>query len=154
MALDVGSKTIGVAVSDPLGVTAQGVEVIRRRRWEQDRKRLQELVEKYEVERLLIGLPRRTTGEWGPEADKIRAFGERLEEALQLPVTYWNEWFSTRSAEQVLLEADLSRRRRREVIDQVAAAVILQHYLDSRAGKETGCSAKPDIKGEKDGLPQ
>jgi putative Holliday junction resolvase len=131
MGLDLGTKTIGVAVSDLLGLTAQGIKVIRRHTWDEDIQELEQLVQDYEVEEMVIGLPRRTTGDLGPEAERIRGEGDKLGKVLGLPVTYWNEWFSTVSAEQVLLEADVSRRRRREVIDQVAAAIILQNHLDS-----------------------
>ncbi len=131
MGLDMGTKTIGVAVSDPLGLTAQGIAVIRRHNWDKDMKELQKVIDEYGVEKILIGLPRRTTGELGPEAEKVHKEGRKLEAALGLPVMYWNEWFSTSSAEQVLLAADMSRQRRRQVIDQVAAAIILQSYLDS-----------------------
>ena len=131
MGLDIGTKTIGVAVSDPLGLTAQGVKVIRRHTWNEDIQELSRIVEDYQVEELLIGLPRRTSGVLGPEAERIQREGDKLGKALGLSVTYWNEWFSTVSAERVLLEADVSRERRRQVIDGVAAAIILQNYLDS-----------------------
>lgn len=136
MGLDIGTKTIGVAVSDLLGLTAQGVGVIRRRDWGKDIEELRRMTAQYEVGRLLIGLPRRTTGEIGPEAQKVQAEGKKIGEALGLDVVYWNEWFSTASAEQALLEADLSRQKRRQVIDRVAAAIILQSYLDSVAYKK------------------
>ncbi len=136
MGLDIGTKTIGIAVSDLLGLTAQGVGVIRRRDWGKDIEELKKLVAEYQVDQLLIGLPRRTTGILGPEAEKIQAEGDKIGAALGLKVIYWNEWFSTASAEQVLLAADLSRQRRRQVIDRVAAAIILQSYMDSAAYKE------------------
>ncbi|NMB44958.1 MAG: Holliday junction resolvase RuvX [Firmicutes bacterium] len=136
MGLDIGTKTIGVAVSDLLGLTAQGITVIRRRTWDEDIRALEEVVKDYQVEELLIGLPRRTTGAFGPEAERIRAEGDKIGKALGLPVTYWDEWFSTVSAEQVLLAADVSRKRRREVVDRIAAAIILQNYLDSREHQE------------------
>lgn len=138
MGLDIGTKTIGVAVSDPLGWTAQGIKVIRRHTWADDIQELKDTVLEYQVEELLIGLPRRTTGDLGPEAEKIQLEGDKIGEALGLPVTYWNEWFSTVSAEQVLLAADVSRKRRRQVIDRLAAAIILQNFLDSQAYREGG----------------
>lgn len=136
MGLDVGTKTIGVAVSDPMGLIAQGIKVIRRHTWAEDITELKQVVEDYRVEEILIGLPRRTTGALGPEAEKIQAEGDKIGEALGLPVIYWDEWFSTVSAEQILLEADVSRKRRRQVIDGIAAAIILQNYLDSREYRE------------------
>ncbi|HHV93236.1 MAG TPA: Holliday junction resolvase RuvX [Firmicutes bacterium] len=131
MGLDIGTKTIGVAVSDPLGLTAQGVTVIRRSVWERDVQALQELVDKYSVSKVVIGLPRRSTGDLGPEAVRMQAEGDKIEKALGLPVVYWDEWFTTVSAEQMLLEADVSRKRRRQIIDQIAAVILLQNYLDS-----------------------
>ncbi|HHT68499.1 MAG TPA: Holliday junction resolvase RuvX [Firmicutes bacterium] len=132
LGLDVGEKTIGVAVSDPMGWTAQGVTVIRRTSKEKDLAALNSLVEKYKVERFVVGLPRRTDGSYGPETDKIYQFGAELEREFDLPVEYWDERFSTVQAERVLLEGDVSRAKRRQVIDQVAAAVILQAYLDRK----------------------
>ena len=129
MGLDMGTKTIGVAVSDPLGLTAQGIAVIRRHNWDKDMKELQKVIDEYGGEDSSdcpVALR-----ELGPEAEKVHKEGRKLEAALGLPVMYWNEWFSTSSAEQVLLAADMSRQRRRQVIDQVAAAIILQSYLDS-----------------------
>ncbi|NLA57614.1 MAG: Holliday junction resolvase RuvX [Firmicutes bacterium] len=135
MGLDIGTKTIGVAVSDPLGLTAQGVTVIRRSVWDRDVQALQELAKKYGVEQVVIGLPRRSTGELGPEAVRMQAEGDKIEKILGLPVVYWDEWFTTVSAEQILLEADVSRKRRRQIVDQIAAVIILQNYLDSLASQ-------------------
>lgn len=133
MGLDVGEKTIGVAVSDPLGWTAQGISVIRRTALQEDLKALSAIIQEYDVTKLLVGLPRRTDGSYGPEADKIYSFGGELERKLKLPVEYWDERFSTVAARRILLEGDVSRAKRRQVIDKVAAAVILQAYLDSKA---------------------
>lgn len=136
MGLDLGTKTIGVAVSDLLGLTAQGIKVIQRHTWADDIRELQQVVSEYEVKQLLIGLPRRTTGDLGPEAERIQQEGDKIGGALDLPVIYWDEWFSTVSAERVLLAADVSRKRRRQVIDRIAAAIILQSFLDSQAHRE------------------
>lgn len=136
MGLDVGTKTIGVAVSDLLGLTAQGVGVIRRQNWKKDLAELRKFAEEYEATKLLVGLPRRTTGVLGPEAERIQKEGRKIGSALGLEIVYWNEWFSTVSAEQALLEADMSRKKRRQVIDRVAATIILQSYLDSAAFKK------------------
>lgn len=130
MGLDVGEKTIGVAISDELGLTAQGLEVIRRTSHKQDITRLNTLIVKHNVDKIVIGMPRRTDGSYGPEADKITKFASELKEVLGLTIEYQDERFSTVAAERVLLEADLSRKRRKEVVDKVAAAVILQSYLD------------------------
>lgn len=132
LGLDVGEKTIGVAVSDPMGWTAQGVTVIRRTTLERDLTSLHDLVREYQVETFVVGLPRRTDGSYGPETDKIYQFGSELKRKFTLPVEYWDERFSTVAAERILLEGDVSRAKRRQVIDKVAATVILQAYLDSK----------------------
>ncbi|MGI6149395.1 MAG: Holliday junction resolvase RuvX [Firmicutes bacterium] len=130
LGLDVGERTIGVAVSDALGWTAQGVTVIRRQNLQADLNALRALVNEYEVGKFVVGLPRRTDGSYGPEAEKVRAFARKLEGELGLPVEYWDERFSTAAAEKALLEGDVSRAKRKQVIDKVAAVVILQAYLD------------------------
>ncbi len=132
LGLDVGSKTIGVAVSDLMGWTAQGVTVIRRTSLKKDFVALRDLVEEFKVEKFVVGLPRRTDGSYGPETDNIYSFGSELEREFALPVEYWDERFSTVQAERILLEGDVSRAKRRQVIDKVAAAVILQAYLDRK----------------------
>lgn len=133
MGLDVGEKTIGVAVSDVMGWTAQGITVIRRSSLDKDLAALGELVREHEVKKIVVGLPRRTDGTYGPEADKMYQFGEELTRTLELAVEYWDERFSTVAANRILLEGDVSRAKRRKVIDKVAATVILQAYLDHRA---------------------
>jgi len=131
MGLDVGEKTIGVAVSDPLGWTAQGVTTIRRRgSLEEDLKAILRLVQEYRVERVVVGLPRNMNGSLGPQAKKVLDFMQALEERLKLPVVPWDERLTTSAAERVLIAADLSRRRRKGVVDRLAAVLILQSYLD------------------------
>lgn len=132
MALDVGSRTIGVAVSDPLGWTGQGVTVIRRRNREYDLAEVLRLVGEWDVSELVVGLPLSLDGSRGPQAQKVEAFATRLAEASGLPVRLQDERLSTRQAERVMVDADLSRRRRRQVIDKAAAVLILQSYLDFR----------------------
>ncbi|HHY37131.1 MAG TPA: Holliday junction resolvase RuvX [Firmicutes bacterium] len=132
LGLDVGEKTIGVAVSDPLGLTAQGVEVIRRRGRERDLERLAELAQTYGVETIVIGLPKNMDGSLGKQAEQVMAFATLVQERLDLPVVLWDERLTTIAAERALLEADLSRGRRREVIDKMAAVLILQGYMDRR----------------------
>ena len=132
LGLDLGEKTIGVAVSDPLGWTAQAVDVVRRRNLQEDLAALHVFVREYGAEKFVLGLPRRTDGTYGPEVERIYAFAEELKREFRLPVEYWDERFSTTAAERILLEGDVSRAKRRKVIDKVAAAVILQAYLDSR----------------------
>ncbi len=130
MGLDVGEKTIGVAVSDELGLTAQGVTVIRRVSKKADLKALSDLVAERAVEGLVIGMPRNMDGSMGPKAREAQRFGEWVGEALGLPVEYADERLTTVVAQRALLEADVSRAKRRRVIDQLAASIILQGHLD------------------------
>lgn len=133
MGLDVGEKTVGIALSDPLGWTAQALTTLRRRNLEQDLKALEELINSYEVEELVIGLPLNMNGSEGPAAEKARAFGTALQEATGLSIIYQDERLSTVAAQRVLLEGDVSRAGRKKAIDKVAAAYILQGYLDFMA---------------------
>ncbi|MGH9869464.1 MAG: Holliday junction resolvase RuvX [Candidatus Polarisedimenticolia bacterium] len=136
MALDVGTVTIGVAISDPLGITAQPVTTLRRVGWRQDLGALQALIAAHEVQRIVVGLPLRLGGERGTAAEEVEAFARKLEAAVQLPVVSWDERLTSVQAERILLEADVSRKRRREVVHRLAAAIILQSYLDTP--RETG----------------
>lgn len=135
LGLDVGDKTIGVAVSDPLNITAQGVEVIRRRNDDADFARLGELARQYEVSEIVVGLPRNMNGTYGPRSELVRAFAAAATERLGLPVREWDERLTTVAAQRSLLEADVSRAGRRQVVDMVAAALILQNFLDSSAAR-------------------
>lgn len=135
MGLDVGSATIGVAVSDELGYTAQGVEVIRRTQPAADLKRLKELAQAYGVTAVVVGIPRNMNGTYGPAAQEVRRFCGKLKDSLGLPVYEEDERLTTVAAERALLEADLSRRRRRSIIDQVAATLILESFLQRRQQK-------------------
>ncbi|NLP36558.1 MAG: Holliday junction resolvase RuvX [Firmicutes bacterium] len=131
MGLDVGERTIGVAVSDALGWTAQGLEVIRRGSWEEDLKRLREISEQYDVSAIVVGYPKNMNGTIGPRAEAAAAFAKRLEAGLGLPVKLWDERLTTMEAERLLLAADVSRGKRRKVIDKMAAVLILQSYLQA-----------------------
>src|SRR5262245_49697864 len=131
-ALDVGDVRIGIAVSDELGLTAQGVGVVERRGGKRDLEALAGRLAPYQPERLVVGLPLNMNGTEGPRAAKVRAFATRAAEHLALPLEFWDERLTTVAAERALLEADVSRRRRRALIDQVAATIILQAYLDRR----------------------
>ncbi|HET7522298.1 MAG TPA: Holliday junction resolvase RuvX [Bacillales bacterium] len=131
--LDVGTKTIGVAVSDEMGVTAQGVETIPR---DPDNAksgfvRLQEIVNEYRPETLVVGFPKNMDGTVGPRAEACRKFSKELEKRCGLPAILWDERLTTMAAERVLLSADMSRKKRKKVVDKMAAALILQSYLDS-----------------------
>jgi putative holliday junction resolvase len=131
--LDVGDKTIGVALSDELGWTAQGLEVIRRKGLENDFARLAEIARQFGVERWVVGLPRNMNGTDSPRTELTRAFVSALSERLGLPVETWDERLTTVAAERVLLQADVSRAKRKLVIDKIAAQVILQGYLDAQS---------------------
>ncbi len=131
LALDVGTKRIGLAVSDPLGLTAQGLKVLDRQDPERDLNRLLEIAQDYRVKEILVGLPRHLDGRLGEQAEEILALARALGDALGVKVTTWDERLSTAEAERLLIAADLRRARRRRVVDQVAATLILQAYLDS-----------------------
>jgi putative Holliday junction resolvase len=128
-ALDVGEVRIGVAVSDELGITAQGVSVVRRVGGRRDLEAIAEVLRPYAPDRLVVGLPLSMSGAEGPQAARVRAFANDVATHLGLPLEFWDERLTTVAAERTLLEADVSRRRRREVIDKVAATLILQGYL-------------------------
>lgn len=143
MGLDVGSKTIGVAISDELGLTAQGVGTIRRSTPAEDLRELKGLATENGVQQVVVGLPLNMSGTEGPAAAAARKLGERIASTLSLPVEYWDERLTTVSAERVLLEANLSRQKRRSVIDQVAAVIILQSYLDAHPRQRDERDAEP-----------
>lgn len=133
MGLDVGDKTIGVAVSDELGWTAQGVETIKRQSKEKDFARLTELVSQYQIGAFVVGLPKNMNGTIGPRAEMCQAFGKLLEERTSLPVHMWDERLTTMAAERMLISADVSRQKRKTVIDKMAATLILQGFLDAKS---------------------
>jgi len=135
MALDLGDRRIGVAVSDALGWTAQGIGVVERHRDGREILEIERLVREREVSEIVVGLPRNMDGSIGPRGEICIAFAEMLRGRLQLPVHLWDERLTTVAAERTLLEADVSRRKRRQVVDKLAATLILQHYLDSKAGR-------------------
>ena len=130
MALDVGSRTIGIACSDALLMTAQGIETIRRTSLENDFNRLREFISEYEVHELVVGMPKNMNGTKGDRAEKTEEFVEKMKAVIDLPVTFWDERLSTVMAERQLIAADVSRKKRKGVIDKMAAVVILQGYLD------------------------
>ncbi len=130
MALDVGSRTIGIACSDALLMTAQGIETIRRTSLENDFNRLRELIAEYEVHELVVGMPKNMNGTKGDRAEKTEEFVEKMKTVIDLPITFWDERLSTVMAERQLIAADVSRKKRKGIIDKMAAVVILQGYLD------------------------
>lgn len=130
LGLDLGTKTIGVAASDGLLSSANPVETIKRRKFGLDAARLLEIAADRTAAGLILGLPRNMDGSEGPRCQSTRAFARNLTQLTDLPLTYWDERLSTVAAERALIEADLTRKRRSEVIDAVAAAYILQGALD------------------------
>ena len=139
LGLDFGSKTVGVAVSDGLLLTAQGVETIERKDESKLRKtcaRIEELIAEYEVTEIVLGLPKNMNNTEGERVEKTIAFGEMLERRTGLPVHYWDERLTTVAAEQILMESGVRRENRKAVIDKVAAGLILQGYLDCLRTKE------------------
>ena len=132
MGLDVGSKTVGVAISDPLGFTAQGVEIVRidEEAGEFGFERLEELVKQYKVDKFVVGLPKNMNNTEGPRVAS-KAYGDKINELFNIPVDYQDERLTTVQAERMLVEqADVSRGKRKKVIDKLAAQLILQNYLD------------------------
>jgi len=132
MGLDFGERTIGVAVSDELLWTAQGVKTIRRSVLAQDIAQLRELVRTYEVSTIVLGYPKNMNGTKGPRAESTEKFARKLETELALPVVLWDERLSTVAAQRTLLQGDVSRAKRKQVVDKMAAVFILQGYLDHR----------------------
>jgi putative Holliday junction resolvase len=128
--LDVGDSTIGVAVADELGLTAQGIGVVRRTTLAQDLHRLEELLAPYPPERFVVGLPLNMNGTIGPQARKVQEFARILEEHFRVPVESWDERLTTVAANRALTETGASRRKRRLVVDRIAATLILQGYMD------------------------
>jgi len=128
--LDLGDKTVGVAISDLMGTVATPQETVRRKKFTLDAARLLEIIKDRDVGGIVLGLPRNMDGSEGPRCQKTRAFARNLGRLTELPIGFWDERLSTVAAERVLLEADTSRKRRAEVIDHVAASYILQGALD------------------------
>ena len=140
MGLDYGSKTIGVAVSDPLGLTAQGVEISRREEENKLRKslrRIEELVKQYEIEELVLGFPKNMNNTIGERAEKSLQLKETLEKRLGLPVVMWDERLTTVEANRTLMETGVRRENRGKYVDMIAAVFILQGYLDAKANPGT-----------------
>ncbi len=142
MGLDFGSKTVGVAVSDSLLITAQGLEIIRRKeenKLRQTLARIEELIEEYEVEEIVLGLPKNMNATEGVRAELTREFQEKLERRTGLPVILWDERLTTEAADKAMMESGIRREKRKDYVDMIAASLILQGYLDSRgAGVKHG----------------
>lgn len=134
MGLDVGTKTVGIAISDALGWTAQGIETIKidESTGQFGMKRIQELVKEYDVSGFVVGFPKNMNNTVGPRGEASQNFADLLTETFGLPVVLWDERLTTMAAERVLIDADVSRKKRKTVIDKMAAIMILQGYLDSK----------------------
>jgi putative Holliday junction resolvase len=133
LGLDVGNKRIGVAVSDPLGITAQGIGVIHRKNIKEDINKISGFIKQYDVEKVLLGLPKNMNGTIGPQSELVKEFGDKIKNKLKIEVDYWDERLTSVAAERVLIDADLSRKKRKTVIDEVAAVLILQNYLEFKS---------------------
>ena len=140
MGLDYGSKTIGVAISDPLGLTAQGIEIIRREEENKLRKslrRIEELIKEYQVEEIVLGFPKNMNNTIGERAEKSLQLKETLERRCKLPVIMWDERLTTVEANRTLMDSKVRRENRSKYVDMIAAVFILQGYLDSKANPGT-----------------
>ena len=132
LGLDLGTKTVGIAATDELGITVQGITTLERTNMRATLAAIKALTVEYGIDRLVLGLPLNMDGSEGPRAEATRKFGAALEAATSLPVIYWDERLTTVAATRMLIDADVSRKKRREVIDQVAASFILQGWLDAQ----------------------
>ena len=130
LGLDIGQKTIGVAISDPLGFTAQGITTIRRKKKEEDINEIINLCKEYAVETIVVGLPKNMNGSIGFAGEKIMEFTELLKDSVECKIELWDERLTTVAAHRAMLEADLSRGKRKKIVDKIAATYILQGYID------------------------
>ena len=137
LALDVGSKTIGLAVSDPLGITAQGLETIRRKNKRSDFAVLEHVLRQYGVQEIVVGYPLRMSGSEGAQSERMAAFAEDLRRRFALPVHLWDERLTSAQANRLLRETNMSIERRAQVVDRLAAVLILQSFLDHRSANRT-----------------
>lgn len=130
MGLDIGDKTIGVAVSDLMGLTAQGVTTIRRVGKKKDIEEIKKIISEKQVNKIVSGLPKNMNGTVGPQGEKVQKFCELIKQETNLPIEFWDERLSTVAAERTLIEGNVRRENRKKVIDMLAAVIILQGYLD------------------------
>jgi putative holliday junction resolvase len=133
--MDVGSRRIGLAITDPLGITAQGLETLQRQNKRTDFARLEQVVREHNVAEIVMGLPLRMVGGEGIQAEKMQAFAEEVRRRFQLPVHLWDERLTSAQANRLLRETDMSIKRRSEVVDQMAAVLILQSWMEAKAGQ-------------------
>lgn len=130
LGLDIGTKTVGVAISDPLGWTAQGITTVRRKNYTKDMEEIKKICDEYGVETIVAGMPKNMNGTIGPSGEMVKEFCERLKEVVNINIEFWDERLTTVAAHKAMLEADLSRSKRNKIVDKVAATYILQGYLD------------------------
>jgi putative Holliday junction resolvase len=135
LGLDVGSRRIGVAVSDPLGITAQGLDTLQRTTKRRDFDHLQRVIQEYDVREIVVGLPLRMSGAEGIQSDKMQVFAEELRKRFRLPVHLWDERLTSVEANRLLREADLSIEKRGKAVDRMAAVLILQGWMEGRAAR-------------------
>jgi putative holliday junction resolvase len=133
LAIDYGSRRMGLAVSDPLGITAQGIETLQRKNKRMDFAHLQRIIVDYQVREIVLGLPLKMSGEHGPQAEKVAQFAEELRQKFNLPVHLWDERLTSAEANRVLREAELSIQKRSRAVDRMAASLILQSFLQARS---------------------
>ena len=137
LAIDYGSRRMGLAVSDPLGITAQGLETLERRNKRSDFARLEKLIRENQVQEIVLGNPLRMSGEAGAQSEKVAGFAEELRQRFQLPVHLWDERLTSAEANRILREADLSIQKRAQAVDRMAAVLILQSFLQAREARQT-----------------
>lgn len=138
LGLDVGSRRIGIAVSDPLGITAQGLETLQRRNKRYDFEQLQRVIQEYDVRQIVVGLPLRMSGAEGTQSEKMQGFAEDLRKRFRLPVHLWDERLTSAEANRLLRETDLSIEKRGKAVDRMAAILILQGWMEQRAAAASG----------------
>jgi putative Holliday junction resolvase len=138
LGLDVGARRIGIAVSDPLGITAQGLETLHRQNKRHDFDALKKVIRDYEIKEIVVGLPLRMSGAEGTQSEKMRAFAEALRKKFRLPVHLWDERLTSAEANRFLRETDLSIEKRGKVVDRMAAVLILQGWMEQHAAAASG----------------
>lgn len=156
MGLDFGSKTVGVAISDPLLITAQGIEIVRRKeenKLRQTLARIEELITEYEVKEIVLGYPKHMNDSEGDRVAFTKEFAEKLMRRTALPITFWDERLTTVAADRTMIEAGIRRENRKEHVDRIAAVLILQGYLDYRRNREDGVLEQAVSKEERSGIP-
>lgn len=137
LGLDIGDRTIGLAATDLLGITAQGVGTIRRTKLKEDFEELDEIVRRLDITRFVLGMPKNMNNTLGPQGNKVKQFAAQMKKKWDIPIEFQDERLSTRVAEQMMAESSMHWKKRKALVDEVAAQLILQRWLDANAGKET-----------------